>query len=493
MTNYRGIDISNWQGSITFSEVKNSGIEIVYIQATEGNYYTDPYLQEFYDGAKDNGLLVGFYHFFSPSISAIVQARYFADAISGLTSECRLVLDLEEAGGYEVGTLSSIAVEFLEEVKKITGLDVAIYTYASFANNNITTGFGLENYPLWIAEYGSSEPEENSIWGNAYVGWQYSDTGNISGINTNVDLDIFKEGILLSDDTTVPGNKKQESTQSGVKYYVVQAGDTLSSIAARFDTTVASLVSINSIANPNLIYVGETLKIYTDKTVSTRTNSFSKTYIVVSGDTLSSIALRFGTTVNELVQLNNITNPNLIYPGEVLKIPTNVSVKSGATSNQHSSTYVVQSGDTLSGIASKFGITVQYLARINGISNPNLIYPGEVLKIESSGVSKQEQSESLIYTVKAGDTLSGIAKKYGTTVSNLVSLNNISNPNMIYVGEKLIISKDKSKNFTGLVVVKTGDTISGIAARYNTTVDNIVNLNDLQNSNLIYPGETLKV
>ena len=66
MTNYRGIDISNWQGSITFSEVKNSGIEIVYIQATEGNYYTDPYLQEFYDGAKDNGLLVGFYHFFSP-------------------------------------------------------------------------------------------------------------------------------------------------------------------------------------------------------------------------------------------------------------------------------------------------------------------------------------------------------------------------------------------------------------------------------------------
>nr|WP_243175883.1 MULTISPECIES: LysM domain-containing protein [unclassified Clostridium] len=64
---------------------------------------------------------------------------------------------------------------------------------------------------------------------------------------------------------------------------------------------------------------------------------------------------------------------------------------------------------------------------------------------------------------------------------------------MIYVGEKLIISKDKSKNFTGLVVVKTGDTISGIAARYNTTVDNIVNLNDLQNSNLIYPGETLKV
>ena len=63
MATYRGIDISNWQGSINFSEVKNSGIEIVYIEATEGNFYTDPYLQEFYDGASNNGLLIGFYHF----------------------------------------------------------------------------------------------------------------------------------------------------------------------------------------------------------------------------------------------------------------------------------------------------------------------------------------------------------------------------------------------------------------------------------------------
>ena len=70
MTTYKGIDISNWQGSVNFSEVKNSGVEIVYIEATEGNFYTDPYLQEFYYGASNNGLLIGFYHFFSPSVSA---------------------------------------------------------------------------------------------------------------------------------------------------------------------------------------------------------------------------------------------------------------------------------------------------------------------------------------------------------------------------------------------------------------------------------------
>ena len=126
MANYKGIDISNWQGSISFSEVKNSGIQIVYIKATEGNYYTDSYLQEFYNGARGNGLLVGFYHFFSPSISASAQAQYFADAISGLTSECRLVLDLEETGGYGAGELSRIAVEFLEKVENSTGLRAAI-------------------------------------------------------------------------------------------------------------------------------------------------------------------------------------------------------------------------------------------------------------------------------------------------------------------------------------------------------------------------------
>ncbi len=89
--------------------------------------------------------------------------------------------------------------------------------------------------------------------------------------------------------------------------------------------------------------------------------------------------------------------------------------------------------------------------------------------------------------------MSEIAEKFGTTVSTLVGLNDISNPNLIYPGQKLIISKGNSKIFIGVVVVKVGDTVSGIASRYNTTVENIVNLNDLKNANLIYPGQTLRV
>ena len=98
-------------------------------------------------------------------------------------------------------------------------------------------------------------------------------------------------------------------------------------------------------------------------------------------------------------------------------------------------TYTVQAGDTLSGIASKYGTTYQELARINNIANPNVIYPGQVIKINGGTVEK-------IYTVKSGDTLSGIANKYGTTWQNIYNNNRDiigSNPNLIKPGQVLKI------------------------------------------------------
>ena len=107
---------------------------------------------------------------------------------------------------------------------------------------------------------------------------------------------------------------------------------------------------------------------------SQQTNKSNVTYTVVAGDTLSAIASRYGTTYQKIARDNGIENPNLIYPGQVLKI--NVSQQ---TNNVV--TYTVVAGDTLSEIASRYGITYQKIARDNGIENPNLIYPGQVLKI----------------------------------------------------------------------------------------------------------------
>ena len=135
-------------------------------------------------------------------------------------------------------------------------------------------------------------------------------------------------------------------------------------------------------------------------------------YTIKSGDTLSAIASKYHMTVNALATLNGISNPNLIYPGQTLRVAD--SGKGGSVSNKatapianngSNNSYVVKSGDTLSGIASRYGMSTSALASLNGISNANLIYPGQFLKVSGS----YNGSSATTYTVKSGDSLSGIA------------------------------------------------------------------------------------
>lgn len=156
-------------------------------------------------------------------------------------------------------------------------------------------------------------------------------------------------------------------------------------------------------------------------------------YTVKSGDTLSAIASRYGMTVNALVMLNGIKNANLIYPGQVLRVAdsgqgSNVSQK--ATTTTMTGSYTVRYGDTLSGIASRYGTSTSTLASINGLSNPNWIYPGQVLKL-SGGSSARS------YTVRSGDTLSAIASRLGTSWTALKAKNGLANANLIYPGQTL--------------------------------------------------------
>lgn len=158
--------------------------------------------------------------------------------------------------------------------------------------------------------------------------------------------------------------------------YTVKSGDTLSGIASKYGTTYQELAAINGIANPSLIYPGQLLRLTGGVVVTAPSNpDASETYTVVSGDTLSSIAARHNTTYQYLASVNNISDPNKIFPGQVLKVPG-----SGVASTTEA-TYTVVSGDTLSGIASAHNTTWQALASKNGLANANLIYPGQVLKI----------------------------------------------------------------------------------------------------------------
>jgi LysM repeat protein len=161
------------------------------------------------------------------------------------------------------------------------------------------------------------------------------------------------------------------------------------------------------------------------------------TYVVGWGDTLNSIAQRYGTSVSAIVQANGVSDPDLIYVGQRLSIP-----RTGSVSTDDSGIYVVQSGDTLSSIAARHQTTVDRLVQMNGLSNPNFILVGQRLAVpEATGGdnSTSPQGSNTLYTVQAGDTLIGIAVRFGVSMWDIVVANNIANPSLIYVGQSLVI------------------------------------------------------
>ncbi|MEZ4679017.1 MAG: LysM peptidoglycan-binding domain-containing protein [Caldilineaceae bacterium] len=156
-------------------------------------------------------------------------------------------------------------------------------------------------------------------------------------------------------------------------------------------------------------------------------------HIVKPGETLSQLARYYGVTVSALMNANGLTNPNYIYVGQRLYIPDGSGAPVGCYSY-----YYVRPGDTLSRIAAYFGMRTSALAAANWISNPNYIYVGQRLCIPSIyGGPSYPPSDGTHYTVKAGDTLTKIANWYGTTVHYLMVLNGLTNPNYIYVGQVL--------------------------------------------------------
>ncbi len=386
---YQGIDVSNWQGYINYTQVKNSGIEVVYIKASQGNNLKDAYFDINYENAKRNGLKVGFYHFLTATNTqqAEQQARFFASVISGKIPDCRLVLDYEIFGNVGNTEINEIARTFLETTKRITNKEVMLYSDLS----NSRTIFSRElaqDYPLWIADYTTREQLENSSsnW-NSWIGWQYTDRGRINGIRGSVDRDIYTKEIFLNDTTETPQieNPNQDNTLNTQSiFYTVKRGDTLWEIARRYGTTVNQIAQINNISNPNLIFPGQVLRILENSTIQGNEEraTGSIIYTVRPGNTLSEIANAYGVTVEHIQEINDIQNPNLIFPGEQLRITESRSNQLYELGNPNQDiTYIVRKGDTLSGIARKFNVTVQYLVNKNSIKNPNLIYIGQIIRI----------------------------------------------------------------------------------------------------------------
>jgi len=315
---YDGIDVSEWQGNINFSEVRASGIDIVYIKSSQGTSYIDPYFRSHYESAKQAGLNIGFYHFLTATTvnEAIEQANFFISVINGLDCDCRLAMDFEVFDGLSVEEINNISLEFLSEVQRLSGKEVVIYSDAFNARNTFAERLS-QQYPLWVAEYGVQEPSDGN-W-STWIGFQYTNQGRISGISTFVDRDYFTSDIFLSDNSTiiVPSAPTPVVTTD---FVIVKRGDTLSQIAEIYNTSYQYLAKINDISNPNLIFVGE--KIFVPRLDNSNLNDTSHVlYVVKRGNTLTQISMLYGVSIESIVQLNDIENPNLIFSGEVLRIP----------------------------------------------------------------------------------------------------------------------------------------------------------------------------
>lgn len=384
-TQYDGIDVSNWQGYIDYKRVKESGIDIVYIKASEGTTFKDPYLEYNYQNAKANGLKVGFYHFLTAinTEQAKKQAQFFASVISGKVPDCKLSMDFEEFNeGISNDEINQISEVFLQTLKELTQKEVIVYSNLYHSQRFFSYELA-QKYPLWLAYYGDYNNIANvrSNW-NTWDGVQYTSKGTVSGIDGYVDKNKFTENIFMCEESSCPNVESPEPNEEKTIYYTVKRGDNLWNIAKTYGTTVQSIVDLNGIRKPNLIYPGQVFKITTNNSDESETNELGHIiYTVKSGDNLWNIAKKHGTTVQSILEINIIKNPNLIYPGQKIRIPTNGNEEMDTGSNNKTITYTVRRGDCLWNIARYYGVTVSYLTNLNRIRNPRLIYPGQVLII----------------------------------------------------------------------------------------------------------------
>lgn len=279
--------------------------------------------------------------------------------------------------------------------------------------------------------------------------------------------------------------------------YRVRSGDTLSGIARRWRITMKSIVTANRLRSDRL-RVGQRLVLTVPNVprqaiASTQRSESSQHVIhrVRSGETLSTIASRYGVSIAQLKMTNRIRT-NLIRPGQRLRIPFG-----GADAVSDTKIYTVKAGDTLSTIASRYGVSVVRLKRANRLSGDSLRI-GDRLEIPTQvAVSEAPKrvAKSRTHRVRSGESLYTIGKRYGVSVDRIKAANGLRR-NTIRVGQELVIparSSGASASASGKVHrVRSGDTLSEIARRYGTTVSKLRSANGLT-SNRLRIGQELKI
>ena len=321
----KGLDVSKFQGEVDWERVKAAGYQFAMLRAGYGFNTVDPQFRRNASECNRIGLPIGAYWFcyaVSPS-SAVQEADGCLDTIADYKLEYPVCYDIEQASvDYASGEGVTITPELAKQLVKsfCDRIEAKGYFAMFYSNKNFLDQYLgddiAKRYALWYARYA------DTFDGTDCAMWQYTSQGSVAGISGNVDLDIsyidFPSVIRgaglnhLSGSTPSPSPSPTPSTDYIT--YVIQSGDTLSGIAARYGTTVSELTRLNGISDPNRIYAGNTLKV-------PENGASHQTYTIKSGDTLSGIAARYGTTVSAIAKLNGISDPDRIYAGNTIRIP----------------------------------------------------------------------------------------------------------------------------------------------------------------------------
>lgn len=501
-------------------------------------------------------------------------------------------------GYYYAGTWKSNTRSYTDTTACLTGRYATDPGYASKLNNIITT-YGLTQYDTPASgnagggattggnntgSTGSTSGSSNS--GNTNSGSATSTTYTVQsgdsvwGISNkfgitmdqliqwnNIQNNFIYPGQKLTikgsqengSSTNNSGNNTNSSGNAGTSNggqttgakYTVQSGDSVWKISNDHGITMAQLIEWNNIKN-NFVYPGQQLIVSnggssntgantgntsgSNSSNSSSSNTASGTkYTVKAGDSVWSVSNKYGITMAQLIQWNNIQN-NFIYPGQQLTVSNSGSTNSassntGSSANTNNSssantgssssqgTYTVKAGESVWSVANKNGITMNQLIEWNNIKN-NFIYPGQQLIVKggnstntntgsttsaakpntpnTSATTSTSSSGNTMYTVKAGESVWSVANKHHITMDQLIEWNNIKN-NFIYPGQQVIVKKGSSQTTnqqspagSKTYTVKSGESVWGVADSHGITIAQLIEWNNIKN-NFIYPGQTLIV
>jgi LysM repeat protein/GH25 family lysozyme M1 (1,4-beta-N-acetylmuramidase) len=401
------LDVSHWNGEqglplAFYQTIKNGGINAVVVKVSEGDYYVDPAASVNVANAKAAGMITHAYHFarYTSNDSAIKEAQWFDKKLQLVgfdkTKDGYVVIDVEASNlTSDPAKLTEYTNSFLNEMKRLGYSKTDVYSGSYYYNNRLQPS-KLPSQP-WLAAYPSNpvKGQPTAKFSNGVGAWQWTSTWQ-----------------------GMSGYGKFDASEDYAGKYT--------------NMTKNSTIGVQPVANVSLVDYMKSKGM--DSSFANRAR-LAEAYGITDyqGTAAQNLALLEKLKSGVQPAPVNIENSKLTTNEKYEKAPTNIRNQKQPSVLK---TYTVKRGDTLGKIASMYGTTVSTLATANGIKNVNLIRVGQVLKISGSAPAAVN-NKAVYYKVKRGDTVSALAKRFGSSSAQIKSWNRLDNRYTIYAGKTI--------------------------------------------------------